>query len=230
MSDTDAPKSIEAEPSAVEVADAGEGATPPRASRGLAGWKIGLVVGGLGAIVAFLLLGSGAQDAFVYSKLVDEVVTHPAQWRDRELRVEGLLTQGSIRFRESPCEWRFTIEKNGQEMPVRYPQCIVPDTFRDGVNLTVTVQGKLQADSSFVASQVVPRCPSKYEMQQRQRNGEEMPHPMAGRGTIEAAAPTGAAIAPTGAASAPTGAASAPNGAAAAPSGAATAPSAPASL
>jgi len=196
---SDAPKSTEAEPSAVEVPDAAESAAPSRAARGLAGWKIGIVVGGLGAVVAFLLLGSGAQDAFVYSKLVDEVVTHPAEWRDRELRVEGLLTQGSIRFRESPCEWRFTIEKNGQEMPVRYPQCIVPDTFRDGVNLTVTVQGKLLADNSFLASQVVPRCPSKYEMQQRQRNGEDMPHPMAGRGTIEAsgaaspAGPSGAA-------------------------------------
>jgi len=51
------------------------------------------------------------------------------------------------------------------------------------------VQGKLQADNSFIASQVVPRCPSKYEMQQRQLNGEEMPHPMAGRGTIETSTP-----------------------------------------
>jgi len=39
----------------------------------------------------------------------------------------------------------------------------------------------------------VPRCPSKYEMQQRQRNGEDMPHPMAGRGTIEASGTPNAA-------------------------------------
>ena len=196
MSEPDAPKLTEAEPAAVEVADVGESqaadaAQPKR--RGVGRWKIALVVGGLGSIVLFLLLGSGAQEAFVYSKLVNEVVTHPAEWQDRELRVEGLLTQGSIRFRESPCEWRFTLEKNGHDMPVRYPQCIVPDTFRDGVNLTVIVQGKLQSDGSFLASAVVPRCPSKYEMQQRGRAGEARPYAMEGRGPMGPSAAGGTA-------------------------------------
>lgn len=154
-----------------------------------------IIVAALGATVAILLLGSGAQEAFVYSKLVDEVVTHPAAWRDRELRVEGVLTQGSIRFRESPCEWRFTLEKHGHEMPVRYPQCIVPDTFRDGVNLTVVVQGKLQADRSFLASQVVPRCPSKYEMQKAGRSGVPRPYGMEGLRPTGARAATPAAVA-----------------------------------
>ena len=103
---------------------------------------------GVAAIVTALLLAydPGVSDAFAYSKPLPEVVDHPAQFADRELRVEGTLTQGSIRFREQPCEWRFRIEKQGRAMPVRYSQCIVPDTFRDGVNLTVVVQGKLGAD------------------------------------------------------------------------------------
>jgi cytochrome c-type biogenesis protein CcmE len=138
--------------------------------------KVGIVIALLGGAVALLLFGSSASDAFVYSKLVDEVMTRPAEFAGRELRVEGELKQGSIKFREDPCEWRFVIEKAGKEMPVQFPQCVVPDTFRDGMGISVTVQGKLTADGGFLANQVVPRCPSKYEMQQRKNNGEVVPH------------------------------------------------------
>ena len=148
--------------------------------KGWPAWlKVALVIGGLATVVVVLLFGSSADEAFVYSKLVHEVVAHPDQFRDRELRVEGDLKTGSIRFREDPCEWRFVIQKQGLEMPVSYPQCVVPDTFRDGMGISVTVQGHLQSDGGFLANQVVPRCPSKYEMQQREQNGEAMPHEMA---------------------------------------------------
>jgi cytochrome c-type biogenesis protein CcmE len=168
---------VAAEEAAVEpVAPAVEMRAPEPERGGLAWWKIAIVPLLLGGVVTFLLLGTGAQDAFVYSKLVDEVVARPAEWQGRELRVEGELTQGSIRFREQPCEWRFELQKNGRTMPVRFPQCIVPDTFRDGQGLTVVVQGRLDGSGAFEASQVVPRCPSKYEMQQRQQAGEAMPH------------------------------------------------------
>jgi cytochrome c-type biogenesis protein CcmE len=139
--------------------------------------KIGAIVALLGGAVALLLFGSTASDAFVYSKLVDEVMTRPQEFAGRELRVEGQLKPGSIAFREEPCEYRFVIEKSGKELPVEYPQCIVPDTFRDGMGISVIVQGKLKPKGDgFLANQVVPRCPSKYEMQQRQKNGEKMPH------------------------------------------------------
>ena len=140
--------------------------------------KIALVLTVFAGGVVAILLNSGAGDAMTYSKLVDEVVVHPDRYLGRQLRVEGQLEQGSIRFREEPCEWRFVIEKNGQSMPVRFPECVVPDTFRDGFGISVTVQGQLQANGSFLASEVIPRCPSKYEMQQRADNGEAMPHEM----------------------------------------------------
>jgi cytochrome c-type biogenesis protein CcmE len=147
-------------------------------SRGLSpAVKIGIVVALLGGAVAALLLSSSASDAFVYSKLVDEVMAKPGDFEGRELRVEGMLKPGSIKFREEPCEYRFVIEKAGKEMPVEFSQCVVPDTFRDGMGISVVVQGKLASSGdSFVANQVIPRCPSKYEMQQRKNNGETMPH------------------------------------------------------
>lgn len=139
--------------------------------------KIGVVIVLLGAAVAALLLGTTATDAFVYSKLVHEVMANPNDFKGRELRVEGELKQGSIQFREQPCEWRFVLQKEGKEMPVSFKQCVVPDTFRDGMGISVTVQGKLAAaGDSFEANQVVAKCPSKYEMEERAKKGEVMPH------------------------------------------------------
>ncbi|MDB4972860.1 MAG: hypothetical protein JWN48_1201 [Myxococcaceae bacterium] len=139
--------------------------------------KIGAVIALLAGAVGYLIFGSSASDAFVYSKLVDEVMAKPSDFMGRELRVEGQLKPGSVKFREEPCEWRFVVEKSSREMPVQFPQCVVPDTFRDGMGISVVVQGKLApSGESFIASQVVPRCPSKYEMEQKKKNGEVMPH------------------------------------------------------
>ncbi len=153
--------------------------------RGVPAWlKAGIVFGLLTAGVAFLLFGSSeTSDAFAYSKLVDEVMADPAAFTDRELRVEGELKPGSILFREEPsCEWRFVLRKSGREMAVRFPQCVVPDTFRDGMGISVTVQGRIDTEGSFLANQVIPRCPSKYEMQQMQQNGQTIPHSMPAAG------------------------------------------------
>jgi cytochrome c-type biogenesis protein CcmE len=172
QSDSD-PRSadVSPEPEPVEVSQA------PKAERsGLPPIvKIGIVFTVLGGALALLMFGSQASDALVYSKLVDEVLKQPGDFKGRELRVEGDLKPGSIHFRESPCEWRFTLGKEGREMPVRFPQCIVPDTFKDGMGLKVTVQGKLTGEGYFQANQVIPRCLSKYEMQQRKNKGEKMP-------------------------------------------------------
>ena len=138
--------------------------------------KVAVVFVMLGGAIALLWFSTSAEDAFVYSKLVQDVQGDPTAFTGREVRVEGDLKQGSILFQEKPCEWRFVIGGAGREMKVRFPQCIVPDTFRDGMGLKVTVQGKLQNEGFFLASQVIPRCPSKYEMQQKAARGEKMPH------------------------------------------------------
>lgn len=166
----------DASPEPIEVSE-----RAPERSALSAGLKVLVVFLVLGGALGLLIFNSDAGDAFVYSKLVHEVVTDPAQFKDRELRVEGDLKQGSIQFREDPCEWRFVIKKENREMPVRFPQCIVPDTFKDGMGIVVTVQGKIQDDGSFLANQVIPRCPSKYEMKQREQNGEKMPHSTPGQ-------------------------------------------------
>lgn len=128
------------------------------------------------AIVALVLVGM--QDKGIYSKPVDELVQQKAKFVGKPVRAEGNLVHGTLVKREDPCEYRFKIEKNGVELPVRFAKCVVPDTFRDvpGMDLGVTVEGELLTDGALEASQVLAKCPSKYEMKEKQKAGERMPH------------------------------------------------------
>jgi len=154
---------------------------------------VGLAMGAA-AVATFVL--TGMQDKAIYSKPVDELLAQKDKFAGRPVRAEGNLVHGSLVKRDQPCEYRFTIVKNGAELQVRYPQCVVPDTFRDvpGMDVGVTVEGELQADQSFLATSVLAKCPSKYEMKQRQQNGEQMPHgPLASVGPSVGPTPLGAA-------------------------------------
>ncbi len=151
---------------------------------------------GKGALLTVVLLGVaaalsalvliGMSSSAVYSKPVDELVKERNKFAGRPVRVEGNLVHGSLERREQPCEYRFRIEKNGTSIPVSFPQCIVPDTFRDvpGMDVGVTAEGSLQKDGAFLATSVLAKCPSKYEMRDRQQKGESAPH------TAGAIAPT----------------------------------------
>jgi cytochrome c-type biogenesis protein CcmE len=137
------------------------------------------------AAIAGLVL-TGMQDNAIYSKPVDQLLAEKARFVGRPVRAEGILTHGSLTKRERPCEYRFLIAKNGVDLPVRFAQCVVPDTFRDvpDLDVGVTVEGELQGDGTFEATSVLAKCPSKYEMQQRKDHGEQMPHgPFASAGT-----------------------------------------------
>ena len=128
------------------------------------------------AIVALVLVGM--QDKGIYSKPVDELVAQKAKFVGKPVRAEGTLVPGSLVKRDDPCEYRFKIEKNGAQIPVRFAKCVVPDTFRDvpGMEVGVTVEGELRSDDSLEASQVLAKCPSKYEMKQKAAQGEKAPH------------------------------------------------------
>jgi cytochrome c-type biogenesis protein CcmE len=129
-----------------------------------------------GGIVALVM--TSFKDAAVYSKSVDQVRAEGRSLGGRQLRVEGNLVHGSLVRRDQPCEYRFTMKGKEAELPVSYAKCIVPDTFRDvpGMDVGVTVEGKITPAGHFEATTVLAKCPSKYEMKEKQSRGEEMPH------------------------------------------------------
>lgn len=142
--------------------------------------NVGLLVALLVAAGGLVALVMNFQDAAVYAKTVDQLVAEKARLAGRPVRVEGDLVKGSLVHQDSPCEYRFRMANKGSEIPVSYKQCVVPDTFQDrpDMDVKVTVEGKLQNDGHFEASLVMAKCPSKYDMREKAKNGEKAPHTM----------------------------------------------------
>jgi cytochrome c-type biogenesis protein CcmE len=178
MSDLD--KELERAVAAVdEPVPAATRAVPPAAARARTKGNVGLLIGLLvmgGGILT--LVFTSFKGSAVYSKEVDDLVRDKSKLGDRAVRVTGTLVKGSLMKRDQPCEYRFNIEKKGVVLPVRYAQCIVPDTFRDmpGMDVSVTAEGKLTESGAFEASNIMAKCPSKYEMKELQKGGQKAPH------------------------------------------------------
>lgn len=118
----------------------------------------------VGGIVALFMLGF--QEAAVYSMPVDQFTADKAKHEGRRVRIEGELVPGTLVKRDKPCEFRFKVKGEKSQVEVRYPQCIVPDTFRDvpqgGVQ--VTAEGVLAGGGAyFEANQIMAKCSSKYD-------------------------------------------------------------------
>ncbi len=148
-----------------------------RPVRGKRSWGllVGLVVMGL-AVLAIVL--TGIDQAAVYSKGVDQLLQERERFVSRNVRVVGMLVRGSLMRRSDPCEYRFQLYKGTSVLNVQYPQCIIPDTFRDvpNVDVEVTAEGRLQKDGNFLAHQIMAKCPSKYDMKDRKASGQQVPH------------------------------------------------------
>ena len=166
----------EAETTAPAVAQAAPPAGPeaPKPRR-----NVGLLVGLLvmvGGLLSLVLLTGGSEQ--IYSVGVDTLSKEPSRYSARNVRVKGMLVKGTLTRRDEPCEYRFKLQEKGSVLAVEYPQCVVPDTFRDmpGMDVEVTAEGKLAANGSFQATSIMAKCPSKYEMKQKSMAGELAPH------------------------------------------------------
>ena len=135
----------------------------------------------LGLLIALTLIAAAIiaamafsfNDAAVYAKTVDQLLAQRDHLTGRRVRVEGALVHGTLKKRDEPCEYRFEIESAGKTLPVRYPKCVLPDTFQDRpeTNVKVTAEGFLTKDGYFEATLIMAKCPSKYE----KRGGKVVP-------------------------------------------------------
>ena len=134
------------------------------------GFLVALLVMVGGIVVLFLF---GFKEAAIYSTPVDQIVSNQEKMLGRKVRIEGELVPGTLRKRDKPCEYRFVIQAEGKRLPVRYPQCVIPDTFRDRPEggVLVTVEGALTKDKGFQASMVMAKCSSKYDPKSHSMDG-----------------------------------------------------------
>jgi len=133
------------------------------------GQRWGLLIGLFGLMgVVLTLVFTAEGEAVVYAYGVDEVNAKAAELGDRRVRLVGDLVSGTLVRRDDPCEYRFQLKKGEERIKVYYAQCVVPDTFRDveGVKVEVTAEGRLAADGHLEATNIMAKCPSKYEMRE----------------------------------------------------------------
>jgi cytochrome c-type biogenesis protein CcmE len=169
--DEELKQALEQHPSQFEAPTSETRAKGPSRIRLLVGL---LVMGGL----VLLVVLTGLDNAAVYSKGVAELIAEKGRLKERNVRVVGTLVKGSLARRQEPCEYRFRLSGGGQLLEVHYPKCIIPDTFRDmpDYDVEVTTEGHLTADGTFLAHQIMAKCPSKYEMKQKVNAGNDAPH------------------------------------------------------
>jgi len=187
--DDDLARALEEAPHAPAAPPGDAPHTPPRAadSASSQGRNIGLLaalIGIAGVVVAVFMFGF--KDAAIYSLPVADFKASADKFVGRKVRLEGELLPGTLVKRDQPCEYRFTVRGAGpggeaHQVPVRYGQCVVPDTFRDvptgGVQ--VTIEGTLTKEGHFEASLVMAKCSSKYDPSTHQMTSDKAVDPTA---------------------------------------------------
>jgi cytochrome c-type biogenesis protein CcmE len=113
-------------------------------------------------VVWLVTLGGGSEGTFAYYTSVGEFVAATAgEAEPRNSRVHGFVLEGSIAKDLPAGRVDFSIhDRAGGVLPVRLDGVELPDLFRDGAE--VVVEGRLEGQR-FVATQVLAKCPSKYE-------------------------------------------------------------------
>ena len=138
-----------------------------------------------GATLVALLLGwlayAGVEEgAFRYYKTLGEFQS-AAENVGVASRVHGYVAMGSIERDVAGKEIRFHVQEVAphaggtadKSMPVSYASLEAPDLFKDGAE--VVVEGKLQPDGRFVATNVLAKCPSKFEAAEKERAPDAPP-------------------------------------------------------
>ncbi len=114
-------------------------------------------------IIAIGLLFFNAVRSGSYYYTVSELQNMGDAAYSQNIRVEGLVRDGSIKFEAQSRETRFILqdEQNANvTIPVVYSG-VVPDTFQPGAQ--VVAEGKYDRSGTFSASNLTAKCASKYE-------------------------------------------------------------------
>ena len=115
--------------------------------------------------VAYLVL-AGLQGTAVYFLTVSELQARGPAAQNQVFRVSGNLVPGTLAKESSGVGIQFLIADPGASLSspplaVVYRGGQVPDIIGD--NIEIVAEGKLDAQGTFTASNVLAKCPSKLE-------------------------------------------------------------------
>ncbi len=125
------------------------------------------ILGGLIIVLALSYLGyTGFQSSATYYYTVTEFNALGDTVSGENVRVNGQVVDGSIEQDITERTLRFIIvdlEEEEDSLPIVY-QGIPPDSFQAGRE--VVIEGYLMPSGVFKASNVLTKCPSKYEAEE----------------------------------------------------------------
>ena len=118
----------------------------------------------LGAVVIFGVIGYliffGLTQTSQWAMNVTELRAKGESAIGQGARVTGQLEANSIEKDVKANKIAFVLTDGTNRLPVSYAG-VVPDTFDRAVE--VVAEGKLNSDGSFTATNLLARCPSKYD-------------------------------------------------------------------
>ena len=121
--------------------------------------KLGLIV--------LMVLGVGTAVGMVTMALKENInlFFSPSQIvageapNDHTFRLGGMVRTGSVKLSNTNLEVKFEVTDTAKTVPVSYTG-ILPDLFREGQG--IVAMGKLRADGTFVASEVLAKHDENY--------------------------------------------------------------------
>jgi len=119
----------------------------------------------VGAVVIAVAVGAlvwvGVGRGSVYYYTVSELL---AKGPTQQARVSGELVGGSVEGLGTTT-LKFVLhdrDRSDQTISIVY-NGVIPDSFKDQADSEVVADGDLVAGGSFIATVLIPKCPSKYE-------------------------------------------------------------------
>jgi len=118
-----------------------------------------LIVGGLVLVivVGFLIFTSIGGSTTDYRTVAQVLAAGPSE---EIIRISGQVSPGSIEWDPRTLILRFSLRDETGQMPAVY-HGVRPDMFRDGADLVA--EGRYTADGVFQVTNLILKCPSKYE-------------------------------------------------------------------
>lgn len=117
-----------------------------------------IVTGVVGLTIAALFVLNAFRNNLVFFYSPTEIFDGKAP-ADKAFRIGGLVEKGSVRRTPDGLKVDFVVTDLNKRIPVHY-EGILPDLFREGQG--IVAQGRLQAGTRFVASEVLAKHDENY--------------------------------------------------------------------
>ena len=119
-----------------------------------------IIISAVILLVIGYLIYTGLRDTMVFYLTVSEVLAKPAEDLTDTQKVGGMVTAGSVEWDPKTLKLSFKLEDQQANLIVNYSG-VVPDSFKPGTE--VIVEGTYRGSGNFWATNIMPKCASKYE-------------------------------------------------------------------